>query len=102
MAKKKTVVDFMRMKKEGEQVTWVTAYDYPTASFAEQAGIDMILAGDSLNGCFGQVALIRQKWMTVFIVRLFKRRFNTWIVGDMPLCHTRFLMRMRCKCRTVH
>ena len=49
MGKKKTILDFHNMKKSGEKVTWVTAYDYPTASFAEQAGIDMILVGDSLG-----------------------------------------------------
>jgi 3-methyl-2-oxobutanoate hydroxymethyltransferase len=48
MAKKKGRHDFIRMKKEGEQVAWVTAYDFPTASFVEQAGMDMILVGDSL------------------------------------------------------
>jgi len=33
MAKKKTCLDFMKMKKEGEQAAWVTAYDFPTASY---------------------------------------------------------------------
>ena len=43
MSKKKTILDFYQMKKNGEKVSWVTAYDFPMASFAEQAGIDMIL-----------------------------------------------------------
>jgi len=29
--KKKGILDFQRMKKEGEKITWLTAYDYPTA-----------------------------------------------------------------------
>ncbi len=37
MPQKKTVLDFQRMKKDGEKVTWLTAYDYPTAQFEEQA-----------------------------------------------------------------
>ncbi|HOJ83053.1 MAG TPA: 3-methyl-2-oxobutanoate hydroxymethyltransferase, partial [Acetomicrobium flavidum] len=37
------------MKEKGEPVAWITAYDFPTASFAEQAGMDMILVGDSLG-----------------------------------------------------
>jgi len=49
MVKKKTRLDFMKMKKEGEQVAWVTAYDFSTASFVEQADMDMILVGDSLE-----------------------------------------------------
>jgi 3-methyl-2-oxobutanoate hydroxymethyltransferase len=48
MAKRKSILDLVSMKKKGEKATWVTAYDFPTASFAEQAGLDMILVGDSL------------------------------------------------------
>ena len=49
MAKKKSILDFQEMKEKGEKVAWITAYDFPTASFAEQAGMDMILVGDSLG-----------------------------------------------------
>ena len=38
MSKKKSVMDFRRMKEEGEMVAWVTAYDYPMASFARAGG----------------------------------------------------------------
>ena len=40
---KKGRLDFLNMKKEGKKLTWVTAYDFPTARFAQDAGIDMIL-----------------------------------------------------------
>lgn len=45
----KTITEFKQMKREGEKVVMMTAYDYPTASFAEQAGIDILLVGDSLG-----------------------------------------------------
>lgn len=87
MAKKKSIVDFMEMKKSGDKVTWVTAYDFPMASFAEQAGIDMILVGDSL----GMVVLGYQGTIPVTMddcishCQAVRRGApNTYIIGDMP------------------
>jgi ketopantoate hydroxymethyltransferase len=51
MKSKMSRFDFEKMKRSGSKVTWVKAYDYPTASFAEQADMDMILVGDSLGMC---------------------------------------------------
>ena len=48
MVKKKSVLDFYEMKKKGAKITFLTAYDFPTAQFAEAAGLDMLLVGDSL------------------------------------------------------
>jgi 3-methyl-2-oxobutanoate hydroxymethyltransferase len=47
--KKKTVLDIQRMKEEGEKITVLTAYDYPFARLMSQAGIDVILVGDSVG-----------------------------------------------------
>lgn len=87
MAKKKGRHDFIRMKKEGEQVAWVTAYDFPTASFVEQAGMDMILVGDSL----GMVVLGYQGTIPVTMEDCIShcqavRRGapNTFCIGDLP------------------
>jgi len=44
MSAKKSINDFMQMKQHGEKITWLTGYDYPTATFEEQAGVDMILS----------------------------------------------------------
>ena len=48
---KKGVLELHQMKREGQKITWLTAYDYPTATFEQAAGIDMILVGDSLGMC---------------------------------------------------
>jgi 3-methyl-2-oxobutanoate hydroxymethyltransferase len=37
------------MKQRGEKIVMLTAYDYPSARIAEEAGVDMILVGDSLG-----------------------------------------------------
>jgi 3-methyl-2-oxobutanoate hydroxymethyltransferase len=51
MAERKpvTVPDFVRFKARGERIVMVTAYDYPSAVYADQAGVDAILVGDSLG-----------------------------------------------------
>lgn len=46
---KKTIPQFMAMKQSGEKITMLTAYDYTSALLVEQAGMDMILVGDSLG-----------------------------------------------------
>lgn len=45
----KTTSDFLTMKANGEKIVMITAYDCPSAKYAEEAGVDMILVGDSLG-----------------------------------------------------
>ena len=85
--KKKTLVDFKRMKAKGEPMAWITAYDLPLAQCAEAAGIDMILVGDS----GGMVQLGYQTTNPVTMDEMItlakaarKGAPNTFLVGDMP------------------
>jgi 3-methyl-2-oxobutanoate hydroxymethyltransferase len=48
-----TIASIARMHAEGERIAMLTAYDYPTARILDDAGIPMLLVGDSL----GQVML---------------------------------------------
>jgi len=77
----------MEMKRQGEKLTWITAYDAVFASLSEQAGMDMILVGDSM----GMVVLGYQSTIPVTMedclshCRAVRRGApNTMIVGDMP------------------
>ena len=49
MGKKITIRDIRAMKEAGEKIPMVTAYDYTTACQADQAGIPLLLVGDSLG-----------------------------------------------------
>ncbi len=86
--KKKGLLDFRRMKKEGEKVAWLTCYDFPMAQFEEQAGIDMILVGDSMGMCvYGYDAGTMPVTMDQCIVHTEAVRRgapNTFVIGDMP------------------
>lgn len=45
----KTLANFRQSKLKGEKIAVMTAYDYPSAKLAEEAGLDLILVGDSLG-----------------------------------------------------
>lgn len=84
---KKTILDFNKMADSGEKITYLTAYDYMTAKYQEQAGVDMILVGDSL----GMVLLGYDTTMPVTMDDMIRQcqavhrgAPNTFIVGDMP------------------
>ncbi len=49
MAKKHTVCTIRQKKSRGEKITALTAYDFPTARIVDDAGMDIVLVGDSLG-----------------------------------------------------
>ena len=84
---KKTVLDFLDMKGRGQKITFLTAYDYPIASFAEKAGIDMLLVGDSLGmvvyGLPGTIPVTMDE-MIIHSRAVRRGAPNTFVIGDMP------------------
>jgi 3-methyl-2-oxobutanoate hydroxymethyltransferase len=85
--KKLTLQGLFKKVTDGEQITWLTCYDYPTAYLQEQAGIDMILVGDSL----GMTMLGYEGTLPVTMDDMIRhsqavRRGapNTFVIGDMP------------------
>ena len=46
---KRTAPAIVEMKRRGEKITVVTAYDHPTARIADEAGVEMLLVGDSVG-----------------------------------------------------
>jgi len=87
MKKKLSSLDLQKMKNQGEKAAWITSYDYWTANFAEQAGVDMILVGDSLGMCIygyeGTIPVTMDQ--CIYHSEAVRRGASkTFIVGDMP------------------
>lgn len=87
MVKKKTIQDFCQMKQSGEKIAYLTSYDYPSAYFAEKAGMEMLLVGDSL----GMVVLgypttvpVTMEEMIIHAKAVRRGAPNTFVIGDMP------------------
>jgi hypothetical protein len=83
---KKSVFDLQKMKRAGEKIAWLTAYDYPTATFEEVAGVDMILVGDSLGMCvygYSGTVPVTMDQCIVHSEAVRRGAPGTFIVGDM-------------------
>lgn len=85
--KKMTVSDFKKYKEEGRMFTYVTAYDYTTATIVNESNCEVILVGDSLGmimlGYDGTTSVTMED-MIHHIKPVVKGAPNTFIVGDMP------------------
>ncbi len=87
MAKKKTVQDFIQMKQSGEKISYLTSYDYPSAYFAEKAGMDMLLVGDSMGMVvlgYSTTVPVTMEEMIIHARAVRRGAPNTFIVGDLP------------------
>ena len=85
--KKTTIPGFLKMKKEGNKFTMVTAYDYALATQVDKTDIEMILVGDSaamvMLGYEGTLPISMDTLVTL-ATAVVKGAPNTFIVGDMP------------------
>jgi len=85
--KKVTVPDLVAMKRDGKRITMMTAYDAAFARLVDQAGIDVILVGDSL----GMVVLgypttvpVTMDDMVRHAAAVSRGATRPLLVGDMP------------------
>jgi 3-methyl-2-oxobutanoate hydroxymethyltransferase len=82
-----SVSQIREMKQKGEKITMITAYDYSTARMVDEAGIPMILVGDSLGmvvlGYESTIPVTMDDMLhhTKAVVRGTKKAM---VVGDMP------------------
>ncbi len=87
MASQITVTDLFKMKKQGEKIVSLTAYDYPFAKMVDESGVHMILIGDSLamvvqgRSSTLPVTMDEMIYHTKLVASVAK---NAMVVGDMP------------------
>ena len=82
-----TITQIKEMKQKGEKITMLTAYDYATAKIVDEAGIPLILVGDSLGmvvlGYESTIPVTMEEMLhhTKAVVRGTKQAM---VIGDMP------------------
>ncbi len=87
MEKRVSITDLKAMKKRGERIVVLTAYDYPTARLVEEAGVPLILVGDTL----GMVVLgydttipVTMEEMLHHVKAVVRGTRSAHVVADMP------------------
>lgn len=88
MNKRPSIFDLYKMKENKEKIAWLTSYDFPTAQFAQEAGMEMILVGDSLGMCVYGYKGTEPVTMDQCIAHseaVRRGALNCFVVGDMPL-----------------
>jgi len=81
-------LDELRMKKGKEKIIMLTAYDYQMAKILDEAGIDLILVGDSLGMViqgYANTKSVTIEDMLYHTRAVARGAKNTPIVGDMPI-----------------
>ena len=84
---KTTVADFLSMKKNGEKITMVTAYDYSTAKLIDNSGINSILVGDSLGMVmlgYPDTVSVTMEDMLHHVKAVSRGTENALVICDMP------------------
>ena len=87
MVERVTVPQVMKMKQRGERITCLTVYDYAFARILDDAGVEMLLVGDSLGSVIQghpttlPVTMDEMLYHTRIVARGCKRAL---VIGDMP------------------
>jgi 3-methyl-2-oxobutanoate hydroxymethyltransferase len=86
-ASKITVPGLVAMKRRGEKIAMLSAYDYPSARIADRSGVDVILVGDTL----GMVVLgyettlpVTMDEMLCHVKAVARARTSSLVIADMP------------------
>jgi 3-methyl-2-oxobutanoate hydroxymethyltransferase len=82
-----TVPSVLEMKRRGERIAMLTAYDYPTARLLERAGVEVILVGDSLGMVtlgYDSTVPVTLEEMIHHVKAVVRGTSRALVVGDLP------------------
>ena len=82
-----TAPAIVALKRKGEPITVVTAYDFPTARFADQAGVEILLVGDSVGTVmlgYESTLPVTMEDMLHHVRAVARAKPSALVVGDMP------------------
>lgn len=84
---KTTIPRLLKMKRGGERIGMLTAYDYPTARILDRAGVDVILVGDSLGMVvlgYESTVFVTMEDMIHHIKAVARGTERALVIGDLP------------------
>lgn len=87
MLKKTTIKTIQKMKANGGKIAVLTAYDYSTAKYIDEAGADVVLVGDSLANValgYNSTQSVGMAEMLIFTGAVARGVNRALVVGDMP------------------
>jgi len=82
-----SIHDLRAMKERGEKIAMLTAYDYPTARLLDEAGVPIILVGDSLGMVvlgYSSTLPVTMTDMLCHVAAVVRGTQKTHVVADMP------------------
>lgn len=77
----------LEMKREGERIGMLTAYDYPTARILDRSGVDVMLVGDSLGMVvlgYESTVFVTLEDMIHHIKAVMRGTERALVIGDLP------------------
>lgn len=87
MIKKTTVKTIQNLKNRNEKIAVLTAYDYSTAKYIDEAGADIVLVGDSLANValgYSSTHSVSMNEMIIFVGAVARGASRAMVIGDMP------------------